>query len=225
MRRDRDGRGLPRVRVGSRRGRAAGSHPATVGPLRPSDPVSGVHLDLSVVAVGCILILLIAVVASMLAGRRLTNTGESRRARPFVLTLLSGRPTTMAGLSFANPTAGRDRRRAWSSIAFTAGAVALTAAVVTLGSSSKALVDQPKRYGFDWDLIALNAFDDQQPETLRSIFADDPDVVAATGFTSNIYELDGSLVVSGFAFTNIEGSMQPTLIAGREVRSANEVAL
>ena len=203
----------------------AASPLATVGPLRPSDPVSGVHLDLSVVAVGCLFILLIVVVASMLAGRRLTNTGESRRARPFVLTLLSGRPTTMAGLSFANPTARRDRRRAWSSIAFTAGAVALTAAVVTLGSSSKTFVDQPKRYGFDWDLIALNAFDDQQPETLRSIFADDPDVVAATGFTSNIYELNGSLVVSGFAFTNIKGSMQPTLIAGREVRSGNEVAL
>src|SRR4029079_6784184 len=102
---------------------------------------------------------------------------------------------------------------------------ALTAGVVPVGTSARGLVNEPKRYGFDWDLVVLNAFDDQEPETLRSIFADDPDVAAATGFTSNIYAINSTFVVPGFAITNVKEVMQPTLINGREVRAANEVLL
>ena len=141
------------------------------------------------------------------------------------MTVFNSRPAAMAGLSFAKSSGGQSPGRAWSSIAFAVAAVALTAGVVTVGSSARTLVNEPKRYGFDWDLVALNAFDDQEPATLKSIFADDPDVAAATGFTSNIYAINTTFVVPGFAITNVKEVMQPTLIDGREVRAANEVLL
>ena len=204
---------------------AAVSPLAPIGPLHGSDPNAGVHLDLAVVAVGTGFILILALMASILGGLRMATAQEATPGPTRSLRVRSARPTTMAGLSSANPTVGRHRRRAWTSIVLAAGAVAMTAAVITLGTSARALVDQPARYGFDWDLIVLNAFGDQEPETLRTIFADDPDVSAATGFTSNLYALNESLVVSGFAATDIKGALKPTLIAGREVRAPDEVAL
>ena len=203
----------------------AASPLAPVGPLHGSDPEAGVRLDLAVVVTGIAFILIVALAASVLGGARTESAGGSNPGRPLSVTALSTSPTAMAGLNFANPSSGPNRRRAWSSIALSVAAVATTAAVVTLGSSAKTLVDEPKRYGFDWDLIALNAFSDQEPETLRSMFADDPDVTAATGFTSNLYALNESVVVSGFATTDIKGALKPTLIDGREVRAPDEVAL
>ena len=208
----------------------AASPLAPVGPLHGSDPETGVHLDLAVVATGITFIFFVALAASVLGGARAENTAGSNADRvhsvtALSVTALSTSPTAMAGLNFANPSSGPNRRRAWSSIALSAAAVATTAAVVTLASSAKTLVDEPQRYGFDWDLIALNAFSDQEPETLRAMFADDPDVTAATGFTSNLYALNESLVVAGFAITDIKGAATPTLIAGRGVRAPDEVAL
>ncbi|MEO5842451.1 MAG: ABC transporter permease [Acidimicrobiales bacterium] len=198
---------------------------APVGPLHDSDPVVGVHLDLSVLAAGTAVILLIAATTSVLADIRSATAGGRSSRHPRAVTTFNSRPTAMAGLSFANPSGGESPGRAWSSIAFAIAAVALTAGVVTVGTSARALVNEPKRYGFDWDLIALNAFDDQRPEALQSIVAADPDVTAATGFTSNIYAINSTFVVPGFAITEIKERMQPTLIAGREVRAPNEVVL
>jgi hypothetical protein len=183
---------------------AVASPLAPVGPLHGSDPVVGVHLDLSVLATGAGVILVIAAGTSVFAGLRSTTVGGGNRGRPRSVTVFNSRPTAMAGLSFANPSGGQSPRRAWSSIAFAVAAVALTAGVVTVGSSARTLVNEPKRYGFDWDLVVLNAFDDQKPETLRSIFADDPDVAAATGFTSNIYAINSTVVVPGFAITSVK---------------------
>ncbi|MEO8696707.1 MAG: ABC transporter permease [Acidimicrobiales bacterium] len=198
---------------------------APVGPLHASDPVVGIHLDLAVLAAGIATILVIATATSVLANIRSPTTGTRPRGRPRPVTMFNSRPTAMAGLSFANPSGGQSPGRKWSSIAFAVAAVALTAGVVAVGSSARALVNEPKRYGFDWDLVVLNAFDDQRPEALRSILGDDPDVAAATGFTANIYAINSDFVAPGFAITEVKGTLQPTLIAGREVRAANEVVL
>jgi hypothetical protein len=204
---------------------AATSPVGSVGTLHGPDPASGVYLDLTVFGAGVILIVLITLATAALAGLRWGNSSPTATGRRRMAIPLSARPTAIAGLSFGNPRAGQHRRRAWSSIGVAAAAVALTAAVVTLGSSANALVDQPKRYGYDWDVIALNAFADQEPATLQSIFGGDPAVAAATGFASDIYVVNGTAAVSGFAITNVKGSMQPTLVAGRAVRAADEVAL
>ncbi|MEO8698312.1 MAG: ABC transporter permease, partial [Acidimicrobiales bacterium] len=204
---------------------AVASPLAPLGPLHGSDPGVGVHLDLSVLFAGTAVILVIAAATAILADVRATTTGGRNRGRSRPVTLFKSRPTALAGLSFANPSGGRSPGRAWSSIAFAVAAVALTAGVVTVGTSARALVNEPKRYGFDWDLVALNAFGNQNPDALQSILADDPDVTAATGFTSNIYAIDSTFVVPGFAITSVKGAMQPTLISGRQVRAANEVVL
>jgi hypothetical protein len=204
---------------------AAASPLAPVGPLHGSDPEAGVRLDLVVVAAGSAFILVVALAASARGGVRTENMSGTTDGRPLSATALSTSPSAMAGLNFANPSSGPNRGRAWSSIALSVAAVATTAGVVTLGSSAKTLVDEPHRYGFDWDLIVLNAFSDQDPQLLRSMFADDPQVSAATGFTTNLYALNESVVVSGFALTDIKGALKPTLIAGREVQAADEVAL
>jgi hypothetical protein len=179
----------------------------------------------SVAAAGAVFVVLVALGAAAVAGLRSSSERSSSRARPSTLSKIVGRPAAVAGLSLAIQGTARQRRRTWSAVGSAAATVALTAAVVALGWSAKALVDQPKRFGYDWDVIALNAFDDQAPAALKTLFADDPDVTAVTGFTSNLYSLDGKLVVSGFAVTEVEGSMHPTLLAGRQVQADDEVAL
>ena len=75
-------------------------------------------------------------------------------------------------------------------------------------------VDTPSRYGFDADLLALNAYGDQSLEALSTAFGEADDVVAATGFTLVPFLLDGR-AVPGLAATTIKGELTPTIVEGR----------
>ena len=58
----------------------------------------------------------------------------------------------------------------------------------------------------------------------RCAFADRDDVVAATGFTSGSFLLDGR-AVPGLAASDVKGDVAPTLLRGRAPRQANEIVV
>jgi hypothetical protein len=112
------------------------------------------------------------------------------------------------------------RRSILATIAAT-GIVALAAAFV---SSAIALTTTPSRYGFDVDLVALNAYGDQSPADLQRAFAARDDVDAASSFTSVSLLLDGR-AVPGLATTAVKREALPTRLQGRVPRNAWEIAV
>ena len=88
--------------------------------------------------------------------------------------------------------------------------LALCAAFV---ASAVVLIDTPADYGFDADLVALNPYGDQAESALQQAFGDRDDVVAATGFTSGSFLVDGR-AVPGVAATPVKGELTPTILRG-----------
>jgi hypothetical protein len=200
---------------------AAASPLAPVGPLHDLDPGQGFTVDLSVALLGSIAIVATVVgIAAALALRRraeVTNLANPTRS----VGVASGRPAAAAGLALAF---GGPRRRTRRSAALATAAVLLAAAVVTLVVSAISLADSPSRYGFAWDVLALSAYGDQTERGLQSIFADDPDVEAATGFTAASLLVDGR-AVPGLAVTPLKGRLEPTILRGRGLRADDEIVV
>jgi ABC-type lipoprotein release transport system permease subunit len=132
---------------------------------------------------------------------------------------LATHPTASSGLALG---ASRGRRRSRRLTGYGTAAIALVALVVTLVASAVSLSDTPSRYGFDWDVLALTPYGDHTPEGLRATFRDDPDVEAATAYTSQNLIVDG-VSVPGLAATPLKGTLGPTIVEGRGLRAADEI--
>ena len=104
------------------------------------------------------------------------------------------------------------------------GPVGLAALVVTLVASATALSGSRVRYGFDWDLLAVTPYGDQTLPGLDAAFGDDPDVVAATGFSGWSLLLNDR-AVPGLAATPIKGELGPTILEGRGLRGDRDLVV
>ena len=136
---------------------------------------------------------------------------------------MPGGPATAAGLTLALRTDdGHDR--AWRAVAATTAAAAGLAMCAAFVTSAITVTDTPSRYGFDADLLAMNAYGDQSEAALQQAFGDRADVVAATGYVESSYLINGR-AVPGLAATKVKGELTPTLLRGRPPRSANEIAV
>ena len=71
--------------------------------------------------------------------------------------------------------------------------------------SALTLIETPASYGFDADVLALNAYGDQSEEEQQRIFGSRDDVVAAAGFTTGSFLVDGR-AVPGLASTAVKGA-------------------
>lgn len=194
---------------------------APIGPLHEHDPAAGFFLDGAVVGVGSLVlvstILLLTVALSSVRNRALR---PAIQRSPWVADL-PGSPATVAGLTLALRT-DDGRRRGWRAVVATTAAamgVAFSAAFVV---SAVALSETPANYGFDADLIALNAYGDQFEDQLERAFGDRDDVLAATAYTTGSYLLDGR-AVPGLAATSIKGDLSPTILRGRAPRADDEI--
>ena len=112
----------------------------------------------------------------------------------------------------------------WRGIAAAVAATAVVAVCLTFVTSAIALTETPSRYGFDADLLALNAYGDQSTADLEEAFGERDDVVAATGFITGSYLVEG-LAVPGLAATTVRGDVTPTLLSGRSGLTDDEIVL
>ena len=152
----------------------------------------------------------------------LRAAGDRRRAleRPSRVTAAAQRPSSLAGLSLAL----RSRRRAGVRLALatTAGA-GLLAGVATVVVSGRAVVDDPQRYGVDFDVLAFNSFGDQTAAGIERVFGG-PEVTVSASYTSYPMLVDGR-TVPGLSVTPIRGESGPTMLEGEPVRHDDEVVL
>jgi hypothetical protein len=197
----------------------AASPLAPIGPLHDLDPRQGTHLDGAVAAIGAVsLAVLLALVTLALIYAR--PASAPTLDRPSRVTAAVQRPSSVAGLSLAL----RSRRRVGIRLALvTTAAAGLLAGVATVVVSGRAVVDDPHRYGVDFDVLAFNAFGDQTDAGIERAF-DRDDVTASASYTSYPMLVDGR-TVAGLAITPIRGELGPTMLEGDLVRHDDEVVL
>ena len=155
---------------------------APVGPLRNLDPSQGVSIDMIVASGGAaaIVLTILLLTVGTSSERRRANRPSTRRRSWLAYTAWG--PATVAGLTLAL-RAGGGRGTASRSLAATTAVAVLLSLCATFVLSAVTLSETPSRYGFDADLIALNAYGDQSAHALERAFGETEDVVAATGFT------------------------------------------
>jgi hypothetical protein len=192
---------------------------APIGPLHDLDPAQGVHLDLTVALLGAVtLAVLLSLVTVALNYARPPSTRAVER--PSRVTTAAQRPSSLAGLSLAV----RSRRRAGLRLALVAMAGAgLLAGVATVVVSSRAVVDDPYRYGVDFDVLAFNSYGEQTADGIDRVFGG-PEVTVSASYTSYPM-LVGGQTVPGLSITPIRGESGPTLLEGEPVRHDDEVVL
>ena len=194
-----------------------------IGPLHDLDPDQGATLDLLVAGVGTLAILLTLLLITLVYSSLRKEPGRPRYKRPSWLVGSVGSPAAVAGLTLALRPGDR-RGRVWRGIAAAVAATAVVAVCLTFVASAIALTETPARYGFDADLLALNAYGDQSTADLEQAFGARDDVVAATAFVTGSYLVDG-LAVPGLAATTVRGEVTPTRLSGRSGLTDDEIVL
>jgi putative ABC transport system permease protein len=196
---------------------------APIGLLHDFDPARGLSFDFALAALGVAVIVgtiaLAAIAFSPLPAHAIRP--EPRRALWLTSSVQS--PSALAGLTLALRAEG-GRIRTWRGVAATMLAATLLGIAVASVTSAVMLTATPARYGFDADLVALNQYGDQPVPALTKAFAADPDVAAATGFTSGTFLVNGR-AVPGLAATVVKGELTPTILHGRPARTAGEMVV
>ena len=195
---------------------------APIGPLHDLDPAQGFAIDGAVAATGAVVIIATVLLLTLAFSSVRTRARRPASHRTPWVNSVPGSAATAAGLSLALRTDGR--RTAWRAVGATTAAAVVLALCAAFVSSAIALTDTPARYGFDADLLALNAYGDQSPAALHQAFGASGDVVAATGFTSGSFLVKGR-AVPGLAATRVKGELTPTMLRGRGPRSDDEIVV
>ena len=198
---------------------------APVGPLHDLDPAQGPGIDLVVAAIGAAVIVVTIALLTLLfsSSRRPRSRRAAGAGRTRWLTGAASRPSAIAGIALAwrgDDGRGRVLRGFGATVAVTV-LVAMAAAFV---ASAAALTGTSSRYGFDADVLALNAYGDQDGSELQRVFGDHPDVESATGFTAVSFLIDGR-AVPGLAATAVKGDLFPTLLSGTPPRTDREIVV
>jgi hypothetical protein len=201
-----------------------------------AEPDPGLHFD--VLALGAGTLAIVVVVGALLA------VDAWRGARPPTSLRSQRRPThltrALAGLGVAPPAGigirmalergrGRSAVPVRSSLVGAGVAVLGLVAVAVFGASLTRLHDTPANYGRPWDVSVLDvrsqpAHKDELCGRVRTRVARDTDVDALANACTVSVELDGR-AVGAFGITSLVGSIDPTVLAGREPRAPGEVAL
>lgn len=206
---------------------------APIGPLRRVEAQSGFAFDWVVLALGGVgfaaaICLAAAVSAARQAPHRtLGQAPVARRSALVGAVSAAGLPLpAVAGMRLALE-AGEGRTAVPVRAALGGAVVAVVALVASLvfGTSIRALVDDPRLYGWDWDVTVLDevGYGDIDVAKAGALLDDDPAVAAWSGAYFQSVDLDGrdlpALGVSGGA------AVGPPILSGRPVEAPGEVVL
>jgi putative ABC transport system permease protein len=209
---------------------AIGWSPLTpVGLARQAEPHPGAEINATLLAAGGAAIAAVVTARAVLTGWQLVGGGRVQRSRPGVGSAVAER-AARAGAA-APLVTGLSLARGWrgsgvstrSTLAGVIAAVAALAAAVTFLTSLDRLVDEPKRYGWSFDAVAGQIYEDD-PGGLFDALATDPGVqsfarAAGTAIGAEGHSLGAIGVESG-------RDVEPApILDGRAPAGRREVAL
>jgi putative ABC transport system permease protein len=214
-------------------GAIAASPVFPIGIARRADPSPGVRVDLPVLGLGLLGIAVFVTIVGLIAAARWSRgavpargTQRTRATLADAIARAGIRPTLSNGLRMAlDPGQGASAipvRSAFFGAVF--GVAGLTAALV-FGASLAHLDTSPHLYGWTWDFKA--------PDNTQTVACDANDYglskVDGVAADAAVCFQTGTLIdgrpTNAWAFTDIHGSIQPEVVAGRAATGRDEVAL
>jgi hypothetical protein len=235
---DRVAAGMPRALLMA----AAGAGIAVIGaialsPLFPfgiarrADLDPGLHADWFALALGAgavlIFVLFVAAAAALRAARVDADRARARRVRSIAETFAVSRlrPTVSNGVQMALDP-GRDERAVPVRSAFVGavlGVLGVTAVVVFAASLSN-LGDTPRLYGWTWDVKARDPSTPAHCDRKTFDLEQQPGVSDIAAICYRGLGVEGRDTVV-WGFTQVRGSIEPTIVAGRAPIGDDEIAL
>ena len=201
---------------------ASGAFP--LGFAREFEPDRGVRFDplAHVVAAALLAALVIGVLSLLLVGSRAATS--DRRPTPLVDRAVRSAPTapTATAVRFAF---GRGTRAGstGTSLAGLVLIVGLAAAALTFGANLVRLLDEPERYGANFDL-AIGQGGESVPDEVVDGLDEDPDVAAVMLYGATTAGV-GSRSVGIVGMDPVRGDLLPEIIEGRLPQGGDEIAL
>jgi hypothetical protein len=232
---------LPMVVVGAAGGLTGATLATLASPLMPiglarqAEPSPGLTVHLAGLGIGLLVTVLlitarVAVTAWRLAGTRAEEVSTTvRGGASLTVADAAGRaglpPTSVVGLRLAlergrGPTAVPVPT---ALVGVTCGIVAL-AAVVTFSASLDRLLATPRLYGWDFDAIAGSWRWDRPASRRPRELTTNPHIGSFSAVYFPVVTIGGiSVPTAGVDTTH--GALVPTMVSGREPRTADEIAL
>ena len=188
----------------------------------PGMSFDGLALSLGAVAMAALVLAVAAIAAWRFARRAVSSDQGDVRVRPSAIArkLANARagPAAVIGVRMALEK-GRDRTAVPVRSALIGTVVGVVGVIATLvfATSLDRLVATPRRYGWGWDVLAstrLKASDLRRDAAVRGLSE------------ARFFNLElGGRPVNAIGVRRIEGSVFPTILAGRAPHRASEVAL
>jgi ABC-type antimicrobial peptide transport system permease subunit len=201
------------------------------GIARRADPDPGLHADWFALALGAGAILIFVLGVTVVAGVRATRVDADRArahgarsiAETFKVSRL--RPTISNGVRMALDP-GRDERAVPLRSAFVGavlGVLGVTALLVFAASLSN-LSDTPRLYGWTWDVKARDPATPAHCGSKTFAVERQPGVSDVGAICYHGFEVEGRDTVV-WGFTQVRGSIEPAIVAGRAPIGGDEIAL
>ncbi len=194
-----------------------------LGPIRLLEPNPGVLIDPVVIGVGSVALIGVCVVACVVTEQ---TAERPRSARSGQLAATAARPfwsvPIVTGLRFSlGPTSRRGS--ALTALTFAVIGFAGCVAAATVGLSLTRLVDEPARFGRNYDAQFGNPFVPQGND-IASLAASHPDVLDLTAATTGSISIDGT-EVNVVAVEPVVGTLYPVALEGRSAADATEIGV
>ena len=136
----------------------------------------------------------------------------------------AGSATASTGLRFAFGRREQDRGSTRTVILGLAATLACLVGALTFGASLSRLVDQPSRYGVNYDMMLGNSGGDSVPDELLTTIESDTDVAALLLYSEGQARV-GSATLRLIGMQPVKGEVAPQILTGRLPVGQDEIAL
>ena len=200
-----------------------------VGPARDAEIHPGIEVNVALVGLGTIAVTLVVVVLGLLVTSRALRldaghgADDAASGRRRILPTGALPPAATVGVTMAlTPGRARAAVPVRSTLAGAALGVAALVAVATFASSIRHLLDDPRLYGWNWDVQIGDSFaPDLRPRAQELSRRDD---VESGALASSVRVRVGSVPLDVLAIEQ-HASIQPTIVVGRAAEDADEIVL
>ncbi len=190
------------------------------------EPHTGLRVDVGVLLPGAaifIAALLVCTMATILLSRSTSRRDSSSTLRIEAVATRAGSATASTGLRFAFGHQDQDSGSTRTVVIGLALTMACLVGALTFATSLVRLVDQPARYGVNYDLL-LGSGADSIPDEMLGVLDSDTDIGAVMSYAEGQARY-GSATLRLIGMQALKGDIAPRVLVGRLPVSPDEIAL